>query len=193
MPVMIALVGLILMMIMSYRNHSVIIVATVAAIDALGIVNSSSVALIFPGVFLEKMPALLKPYLTVLSGSLLTKVVETSRSSGAIIAAAIRYFGRSKANIIALTACAPMLYGGASDFAAKVVFVAHLLAAKSYCIPKRLKLGTPQTQNIIPTTFFDTASCASPAIGKTRSVIARSCKHVKFFAQPRAILACDYK
>lgn len=188
MSVLIALAALAFLMIMAYRGHSVILIAPVAALGAVFFIDPSSVAPIFSGVFLEKMATFLKLYLPVfMLGAVFGKVIEISGFSEAIVAAAIRYFGRSQANLIVVAACALMTYGGVSVFV--VVFAVYPFAAELYRqnnIPKRLMPGalalgsfsftmdalpgTPQIQNIIPTTFFNTTSWAAPILGLSGSI-----------------------
>lgn len=98
------------------------------------------------------------------------------------MAAAIKYIGRSRANAVIVAVCALLTYGGVSLFV--VVFAVYPFAAELYRqsnIPKRLMPGaialgafsftmdalpgTPQIQNIIPTTFFKTTAWAAPALG----------------------------
>ena len=188
MSVLIALAALGFLMIMAYRGHSIILVAPVAALSAVLLIDPSSVAPVFSGIFLEKMAVFLKLYLPVfLLGAVFGKVVEISGFSETIVNAAIRNLGRSKANLIVVAACAVMTYGGVSVFV--VVFAVYPFAAELYRknnIPKRLLPGalalgsfsftmdalpgTPQIQNIIPTTFFNTTSWAAPTLGISGSV-----------------------
>ena len=98
------------------------------------------------------------------------------------MAAAIRYIGKTRVNAVIVAVCALLTYGGVSLFV--VVFAVYPFAAEMYRqsnIPKRLMPGaialgafsftmdslpgTPQIQNIIPTTFFKTTSWAAPALG----------------------------
>jgi H+/gluconate symporter-like permease len=102
--------------------------------------------------------------------------------SESIVAAAIRYIGKTRVNAVIVAVCALLTYGGVSLFV--VVFAVYPFAAELYRqsnIPKRLMPGaialgafsftmdslpgTPQIQNIIPTTFFKTTSWAAPALG----------------------------
>ncbi|WP_373332446.1 GntP family permease [Thiopseudomonas alkaliphila] len=188
MSVFIVLLALGFLMTMAYRGHSVILIAPVAALGAVFLIDPSSVAPVFSGVFLEKMAIFLKLYLPVfLLGAVFGKVIEMSGFSEAIVVAAIRYFGRSKANLIVVAACGLMTYGGVSVFV--VVFAVYPFAAELYRqgnIPKRLMPGalalgsfsftmdalpgTPQIQNIIPTTFFNTTSWAAPILGVAGSI-----------------------
>ncbi|UPL09130.1 H+/gluconate symporter [Pseudomonas sp. IsoF] len=183
MSVLIALAALVFLMVMAYRGYSVILVAPVAAMAAVFLVDPSSVAPVFSSVFVEKVATFVKLYLSVfLLGAVFGKVVEISGFSEAIVSAAIRYFGRSKANIVVVAVCGLMTYGGVSVFV--VVFAVYPFAAELYKqnnIPKRLlpgalalgsfsftmdaMPGTPQIQNIIPTTFFSTTSWAAPVLG----------------------------
>ncbi|CAI3789202.1 hypothetical protein AHFPHNDE_02890 [Pseudomonas sp. MM227] len=137
---------------------------------------------------MEKMGTFLKLYLPVfLLGAVFGKVIEVSGFSAAIVAAVVSNFGKSKANLIIVIACALLTYGGVSVFV--VVFAVYPFAAELYRqsnIPKRLMPGalalgsfsftmdalpgTPQIQNIIPTTFFNTTSWAAPLLGTVGSV-----------------------
>lgn len=188
MSVLIVLAALVFLMVMAYRGYSVILVAPVAALGAVFLVDPSSVAPVFSGVFMEKMATFLKLYLPVfLLGAVFGKLIEISGFSATIVAAAVRHFGQSKANLIIVAACALMTYGGVSIFV--VVFAVYPFAAELYRqnnIPKRLMPGalalgsfsftmdalpgTPQIQNIIPTNFFNTTSWAAPILGISGSV-----------------------
>jgi H+/gluconate symporter-like permease len=115
------------------------------------------------------------------------KVIEMSGFSRSIVQAAIRYIGRSRANAVIVAVCALLTYGGVSLFV--VVFAVYPFAAELYRqsnIPKRLMPGaialgafsftmdslpgTPQIQNIIPTTFFKTTGWAAPVLGTVGSL-----------------------
>jgi H+/gluconate symporter-like permease len=117
-----------------------------------------------------------------LLGAVFGKVIELSGYSRSIVAAAIRYIGSSRANAVIVAVCALLTYGGVSLFV--VVFAVYPFAAELYRqsnIPKRLMPGaialgafsftmdslpgTPQIQNIIPTTFFKTTAWAAPVLG----------------------------
>jgi H+/gluconate symporter-like permease len=107
---------------------------------------------------------------------------ELSGFSESIVAAAIKYIGRSRANAVIVAVCALLTYGVVSMFV--VVFAVYPFAAELYRqsnIPKRLipgaiavgafsftmdsLPGSQQIQNIIPTTFFKTTAWAAPALG----------------------------
>ncbi|NLP59639.1 GntP family permease [Paraburkholderia sacchari] len=183
MSFVIVLAALAFLMLAAYRGYSVILFAPVAALGAVLFTDSSAVAPVFSGIFMEKMVGFVKLYFPVfLLGAVFGKVIELSGYSEAIVHAAIRYIGRSRANAVIVAVCALLTYGGVSLFV--VVFAVYPFAAELYRqsdIPKRLMPGaialgafsftmdslpgTPQIQNIIPTTFFKTTAWAAPWLG----------------------------
>ncbi|WP_321854639.1 GntP family permease [Paraburkholderia tropica] len=183
MSFIIVLAALAFLMLAAYRGYSVILFAPVAALAAVLLTDPAAVAPVFSGIFMEKMVGFVKLYFPVfLLGAVFGKVIELSGYSESIVAAAIRYIGRSRANAVIVAVCALLTYGGVSLFV--VVFAVYPFAAELYRqsgIPKRLMPGaialgafsftmdslpgTPQIQNIIPTTFFKTTAWAAPALG----------------------------
>jgi len=180
---LIVLAALAFLMFAAYRGYSVILFAPVAALGAVLLTEPSSVAPVFSGIFMEKMVGFVKLYFPVfMLGAVFGKVIELSGFSESIVAAAIRYIGAARANAVIVAVCALLTYGGVSLFV--VVFAVYPFAAELYRqsdIPKRLLPGaialgafsftmdalpgTPQIQNIIPTTFFQTTSWAAPVLG----------------------------
>lgn len=183
MSFVVVIAALAFLMFAAYRGYSVILFAPLAALGAVLLTDPSAVAPVFSGIFMEKMVGFVKLYFPVfMLGAVFGKVIELSGFSEAIVAAAIRYIGRSRANAVIVAVCALLTYGGVSLFV--VVFAVYPFAAELYRqsnIPKRLMPGaialgafsftmdslpgTPQIQNIIPTTFFKTTSWAAPALG----------------------------
>lgn len=183
MSVIIALAALALLMLAAYRGYSVILFAPIAALGAVLLTDPSAVAPVFTGVFMEKMVGFIKLYFPVfLLGAVFGKLIELSGFSRAIVAAAIRLLGTGQAMLVIVLVCALLTYGGVSLFV--VVFAVYPFAAEMFRqsdIPKRLipatialgafsftmdaLPGTPQIQNIIPTTFFGTTSWAAPWLG----------------------------
>jgi len=188
MSFLIVLAALAFLMLAAYRGYSVILFAPVAALGAVLLTEPSAVAPVFSGIFMEKMVGFLKLYFPVfMLGAVFGKVIEMSGFSKSIVQAAIRYIGRSRANAVIVAVCALLTYGGVSLFV--VVFAVYPFAAELYRqsnIPKRLMPGalalgafsftmdslpgTPQIQNIIPTTFFKTTGWAAPVLGTIGSL-----------------------
>ncbi|WP_414447178.1 GntP family permease [Burkholderia sp. 22PA0099] len=183
MSVVIALAALCFLMLAAYRGYSVILFAPIAALGAVLLTDPSMTAPIFTGLFMDKMVGFIKLYFPVfLLGALFGKLVELSGASRSIVSAVIGVLGRERAIPVIVIVCALLTYGGVSLFV--VVFAVYPFAAEMFRqsnIPKRLMPatialgaftftmdampGTPQIQNIIPTTFFKTTSWAAPWLG----------------------------
>jgi H+/gluconate symporter-like permease len=189
MSFLIVLAALAFLMLAAYRGYSVILFAPVAALGAVLLTDPGAVAPVFSGIFMEKLVGFVKLYFPVfLLGAVFGKLIEISGFSEAIVVAAIRYIGRTRANAVIVLVCALLTYGGVSLFV--VVFAVYPFAAELYRqsnIPKRLMPGaialgafsftmdtlpgTPQIQNIIPTTFFKTTGWAAPMLGVIGSIV----------------------
>ncbi len=183
MAFLIVLAALCFLMFVAYRGYSVILFAPIAALGAVLLTDPSLVAPMFTGLFMDKMVGFLKLYFPVfLLGAIFGKLIEISGFSRAIVAATIRMFGAGRAMLSIVLVCALLTYGGVSLFV--VVFAVYPFAAELFRqsdIPKRLipgtialgaftftmdaLPGTPQIQNIIPTTFFGTDTWAAPWLG----------------------------
>jgi H+/gluconate symporter-like permease len=185
----VVLAALVLLMFVAYRGYSVIIFAPLIAMLAVLFTDPTAVAPLFSGVFMERVASFLKLYFPVfLLGALFGKLIELSGFSQIIAAAVIRVVGERRAILAIVSVCALLTYGGVSLFV--VVFAVYPFAAEIFRrgnIPKRLipgaialgafsftmdaLPGTPQIQNIIPTTFFGTDAWAAPGLGIIGSVI----------------------
>jgi H+/gluconate symporter-like permease len=185
---LICLAALAFLMYVAYRGHSVILFAPIAAMGAVLLTDPSAVPPMFTGLFMDKMVGFVKNYFPVfLLGAVFGKVIELAGFSKSIVAAVIRLVGRERAMLSIVIVCALLTYGGVSLFIA--VFAVYPFAAEMFRqgdIPKRLipgtiaigaftftmdsLPGTPQIQNIIPTTFFKTDAYAAPWLGIIGSI-----------------------
>lgn len=183
MSFLIALAALVFLMVAAYRGYSVILFAPLAAMLAVGLTDLAAVPTVFTGLFMEKMVGFVKLYFPVfLLGAIFGKLIEMSGFASAIVTAVIGLFGRERAILAIVLVAALLTYGGVSLFV--VVFAVYPFAAEMFRasdIPKRLipatialgaftftmdaLPGTPQIQNIIPTTFFKTDTWAAPTLG----------------------------
>lgn len=188
MAFLIVLAALAFLMFVAYRGYSVILFAPIAALGAVLLTDPTLVAPMFTGLFMDKMVNFLKLYFPVfLLGAIFGKLIELSGFSKSIVAAAIRVVGAQRAMLSIVLVCALLTYGGVSLFV--VVFAVYPFAAELFRqgdIPKRLipgtialgaftftmdaLPGTPQIQNIIPTTFFGTTAWAAPVLGSLGGV-----------------------
>ncbi len=183
MSFLIVLAALCFLMLVAYRGYSVILFAPIAALGAVLLTDPSLVAPMFTGLFMDRMVGFLKNYFPVfLLGAVFGKLIEISGFSKSIVAATIKIVGAQRAMLAIVLVCALLTYGGVSLFV--VVFAVYPFAAELFRqggIPKRLipgtialgaftftmdaLPGTPQIQNIIPTTFFETDTWAAPVLG----------------------------
>jgi len=183
MDFLIVLASLCFLMFVAYRGYSVILFAPVAAMGAVLLVDPNLVAPMFTGLFMDKAVVFVRLYFPIfLLGAIFGKVIELSGFSKSIVAAVINMIGASRAILSIVVVCGILTYGGVSLFV--VVFAVYPFAAEMFKqggIPKRLipgtialgaftftmdsLPGTPQIQNIIPTTFFKTDIYAAPILG----------------------------
>jgi H+/gluconate symporter-like permease len=185
---LIVLAALVFLMFVAYRGFSVILFAPVAALGAVLVTDPALVPPMFSSVFMDKMVGFVKLYFPVfLLGAVFGKVIELSGFSKSIVSSVIALVGHERTMLSIVAVCAVLTYGGVSLFV--VVFAVYPFAAEMFRqanIPKRLipgtialgaftftmdsLPGTPQIQNIIPTTFFNTNTWAAPWMGVAGAV-----------------------
>ncbi len=183
MAFLIVLASLCFLMYVAYRGHSVILFAPIAAMGAVLMTDPTLVLPMFTGLFMDKMVVFVKLYFPIfLLGAVFGKVIELAGFAKSIVSFVIRTIGRDRAILAIVLACILLTYGGVSVFV--VVFAVYPFAAEMFRvgeIPKRLIPGaialgsftismdafpgTPQIQNVIPTTFFKTTIYAAPWLG----------------------------
>ncbi|HEX2831306.1 MAG TPA: GntP family permease [Burkholderiales bacterium] len=188
MSLLVVVLALALLMYVAYRGLSVILFAPLCALLAVVLTEPSFVLPMMSGVFMDKLAGFVKSYLPVfLLGATFGKVIELSGFSKSIVSAVIALVGKERTMLSIVLVCALLTYGGVSLFV--VVFAVYPFAAEMFRqggIPKRLIPGTialgaftftmdalpgsPQIQNIIPTTFFKTDTWAAPWLGVISAV-----------------------
>ena len=183
MDILFVILPLLLLMYAAYKGYSVILFAPLTALLAVLLINPAWVPAFFSGIFMEKMAGFVKLYFPVfLLGAIFGKVIELSGYAKSIAHLIIKVIGESKSMLAIVLVGALLTYGGVSLFV--VAFALYPFASelfKKTNIPKRLIPGTialgaftftmdalpgsPQIQNIIPTTFFNTDTWAAPWLG----------------------------
>ena len=174
--------SLILLMFFAYRGYSIIFIAPIfAVIAAIGSGHASMP--VYREIYMTKAAEYIKTYYPVfLLGAVFAKVMEQGGLAAAVADKIVSALGRDKAILAVLLGCGVLTYGGLSVFV--VAFVMYPFAAilfKQADIPKRLLPGllwmgiftysmvaipgTPQIQNIIPTSFFGTSTWSAPVLG----------------------------
>lgn len=183
MDLIVILLALGLLMFVAYRGFSVILFAPICALFAVLLTEPDYVLPFFSSIFMEKMVGFIKNYFAVfLLGAIFGKVVEMSGLAESIAKTIVRAIGAKRAILAIVLLGAILTYSGVSLFVA--VFAIFPFAAQLFReanIPKRLipgtialgaftftmdaLPGTPQIQNVIPTTFFKTNIYAAPVLG----------------------------
>jgi H+/gluconate symporter-like permease len=187
--ILVVLAALAFLMFVAYRGFSVILFAPVAAMLAVLFTDPSAVAPMFVGVFMDRMVNFLKLYFPLfLLGAVFGKMIELSGFARSIVSSLIRLAGPKRVMLSIVAVSAVLTYGGVSIFV--VVFAVYPFAAEMFRqadIPKRLipgaialgaftftmdaLPGSPQIQNIIPTTFFKTDAWAAPWLGTVGAIL----------------------
>lgn len=189
MELFVILLALGLLMITAYKGYSVILFAPIAALLAVLLTEPSHVLPFFSNIFMEKMVGFIKNYFPVfLLGAIFGKVVEMSGIAESIAKSIIKLVGGTRAILAIVLMGAILTYSGVSLFV--VVFAIYPFAKNLFReanIPKRLipgtialgaftftmdaLPGTPQIQNVIPTSFFGTDIYAAPILGITGAIL----------------------
>jgi H+/gluconate symporter-like permease len=183
MSFVICIAALCFLMYVAYRGFSVILFAPIAALLAVLLTSPHSVLPVYSNMFMESMVVFVKNYFPVfMLGAIFGKLIEISGFAKSIVHSVVKLLGPSRAMLSIVAVCALLTYGGVSLFV--VVFAVYPFAVELFRevnIPKRLipatiamgaftftmdsLPGTPQIQNIIPTTFFKTNAFAAPWLG----------------------------
>ncbi len=176
------LLSLFLLMFFAYRGYSVIVFAPVFAILAAASQGLSPMPA-YTELFMAKAAVYFKSFFPIfLLGAVFGKIMEETGLAKAIAYRILQAVGKERSILSIVIAGGVLTYGGISLFV--VVFAIYPFAAsmfKEADIPKRLipgcivlgactytmdaLPGTPQIQNIIPTSFFGTTVYAAPILG----------------------------
>ena len=182
------LLGLVLLILLAYKGHSIIWVAPVCA----------AIVAIFGG--LNVLQTYLNEYIGGTAGYIISwfpafflgavygKIMDVTGSARSLANKIIALIGPRFAILAVVLPCLLMTYGGISLFV--VVFVIYPMGYAIYreanlprtllpgaiafgafgitmtCIP-----GTPQIQNIIPTTYYGTTATAAPLMGLVAALL----------------------
>jgi H+/gluconate symporter-like permease len=188
MNLIVCIAALCFLMYVAYKGFNVILFAPVAALLAVLLTSPPLVLPAYSGLFMENMVVFVRNYFPAfMLGAIFGKLIEISGFAKSIVNSFIHLLGPSRAMLAIVVVCVLLTYGGVSLFV--VVFSVYPFAAELYRtlnIPKRLipgtiavgaftftmdaLPGTPQIQNIIPTTFFKTTSMAAPVLGTLGSI-----------------------
>lgn len=181
----VALLGL---MYFAYRGWSIILIAPMfAGIAALA--SSFGILPTYTELYMTRMAEYVKTYYPVfLFGAVFARLMEKGGLAASVAGKIVEMLGEKRAVLAVLFGCAVLTYGGLSVFV--VAFVMYPFGAyvfRQADIPKRLLPaalwmgifsfamvslpGTPQIQNIIPSSYFQTSTWAAPGIGLFASLL----------------------
>jgi H+/gluconate symporter-like permease len=182
--VLILVLALGLLMTVAYRGFSVVVGAPLCALLAVLLaLGPKAVLPVFSGLFMKAMVGFIALYLPVfLLGALFGKMMELTGAAASISAKIVSLLGERHTIGAVVLACAVLTYGGVSLFVvafavypfARALFkrsklqerlIPGTIALGSFTFTMDALPGTPQIQNVIPTTFFGTDLYAAPILG----------------------------
>jgi len=171
-------------MTVAYRGFSVVVGAPLCALLAVLLaLGPKAVLPVFSGLFMTAMVKFIALYLPVfLLGALFGKMMELTGAAASISSRIVAVLGEKHTIGAVVLACAILTYGGVSLFVvafavypfAKALFrdsklperlIPGTIALGSFTFTMDALPGTPQIQNVIPTTFFGTDLYAAPTLG----------------------------
>lgn len=182
------LVGLAVLIILTYRGMNVIPVSLIASLIVI-LTNNADIWGVLSGDYAVSMKNFVGNYLIMFFlGSLLGEVLSLSGAARSIAYKLADVFGSKRSILIVVLASAILSYGGVSVFV--IVFSVYPLTLFLFSeadIPKKLipatillgagtftmtaLPGTPALTNIIPTNYLGTTPTAAPVIGVLASIV----------------------
>lgn len=194
MSVLILILALALLMTVAYRGYSVIVGAPVCAMLAVLLaIGPQAMLPAFSDLFMAATVSFVQNYLPVfLLGALFGKTMELTGAAASISGWIVSTLGARHTLGAIVAACAVLTYGGVSLFVvafavypfAKALFrqakvdprlIPGTIALGAFTFTMDALPGTPQIQNIIPTTFFGTTPYAAPVLGICGAIFVLSC------------------
>ena len=175
-------VGIIGLMTFAYRGWSIILIAPFFAVLT-AIISEFGILPVYSELYMTRLAEYTKTYYPIfLFGAVFARLMEKGGLASAIAGKIIALLGETRAIAAVLLGCAALTYGGLSVFV--VAFVMYPFGAEIFRkadIPKKLLPatlwmgifsfamvalpGTPQIQNIIPSSYFGTSTWAGVGIG----------------------------
>ncbi|MBR4695027.1 MAG: GntP family permease [Selenomonadaceae bacterium] len=172
----------------AYRGWSIILIAPFFAVLA-AIFSEFGILPVYSELYMTRLAEYTKTYYPVfLFGAVFARLMEKGGLASAIAGKIMELLGETRAILAVLLGCAALTYGGLSVFV--VAFVMYPFGAEIFRkadIPKRLLPatlwmgifsfamvalpGTPQIQNIIPSSYFGTSTWAGAGIGMFASLL----------------------
>lgn len=182
------LVALALLMFLSYRGISVLLLAPLMALIALIFAGGPLLAS-YTQIFMPALGSFIIQFFPLfLLGAVFGKLMDDTGAAQSLARSIVARLGEAKTMPAIVLACAVLTYGGVSLFV--VAFAVYPIAAAMFAhanlpralIPASIALGaftftmtalpgTPAIQNAIPMPFFGTTAFAAPGIGVIAGLI----------------------
>ena len=180
--------GILGLMLFAYRGWSIILIAPFFAILA-AIFSELGILPVYTELYMTRLAEYTKTYYPVfLFGAVFARLMEKGGLASAIAGKIMAVLGEKQAILAVILGCMALTYGGLSVFV--VAFVMYPFGAELFRkadIPKRLLPatlcmgiftaamvalpGTPQIQNIIPSSYFGTSTWSGAGIGIFASLL----------------------
>ena len=181
--------SLALLMYLAYRGVTVLVLAPLLALLAVGLAGEGPLLATYTQVFMTRAAGFIATYFPLfLLGAIFGRLMTDSGSADAIARWIVERTGARRAVLAVVLACAVLTYGGVSLFV--VAFAVFPIAAALFReadVPKRLipgaialgsftftmtaLPGTPAIQNLIPAPYFGTTAFAAPGLGLIASAV----------------------
>ena len=181
-------VGIVGLMTFAYRGWSIILIAPFFAVLT-AILSQFGILPVYSELYMTRLAEYTKTYYPIfLFGAVFARLMEKGGLASAIAGQIIALLGETRAIAAVLLGCAALTYGGLSVFV--VAFVMYPFGAEIFRkadIPKKLLPatlwmgifsfamvalpGTPQIQNIIPSSYFGTSTWAGVGLGIFATII----------------------
>jgi H+/gluconate symporter-like permease len=151
------ILGLVLLMFLAYRGYSILWVAPVCAL-VVGLTGGLEPVEMYKETYMTGLAGYLKSWFPVfMLGAIFGNLMDYTGAAKSIARWLTQKLGPKRAIIGVVVGCGVLTYGGISLFV--VVFTMT-------AIP-----GTPQIQNIIPTSYYGTSPTAAPVMGIVAAVL----------------------
>ncbi|WP_298824852.1 GntP family permease [uncultured Piscinibacter sp.] len=177
------LLSLAMLMWLAYRGISVLILAPLMALLAVGLSPDAPLLASYTQIFMKALGGFIALFFPLfLLGAVFGKLMEDSGAARVIASRIVDWLGAGRALLAIVLACAVLTYGGVSLFV--VAFAVYPIAVELFRaadLPKRLipatialgaftftmtaLPGTPAIQNAIPMPYFGTTPFAAPGLG----------------------------
>lgn len=182
------ILGLVLLMFLAYRGYSILWVAPVCAL-VVGLTGGLDLLTMYKDTYMTGLAGYVKSWFPVfMLGAIFGHLMDYTGAAKSIAHWLTSKLGPKRAIIGVVVGCGVLTYGGISLFV--VVFAMYPLALELFreanitrkLIPGSIALGsftftmtaipgTPQIQNMIPTTYYGTTPTAAPIMGSVAALL----------------------